>query len=292
LPDNLFKSEVLSRLSTVMFNTAVTEQNKGNWAQSYKILHDCNRYIEEGLDISTGYVKEDLKELKERKFIHICIAECIKNTVAADSLYQAHLESKNLDMMWQIADMYKEAALLTREKDMESEAIALSRLGRLFDKVFLVRTKAHEYYRQALDLAMALKPRDLSQTAWYIECQDALQRFQQEILDEEAKNEAATNNPILEELKEVINGFKDIKEPKDLIIYLYKNHPPKDAACTLESVDMTDMKKALIKVIVHYHPDKQAAYAEDKKWVVLCGEITKVLNNLYSILKSQFPKKT
>lgn len=46
-------------------------------------------------------------------------------------------ETENLDinMAWEVVDWYRNAALLTRERDLELEAMALSALGRVYAKV-------------------------------------------------------------------------------------------------------------------------------------------------------------
>ena len=62
-------------------------------------------------------------------------------------------------MVWKVVDLYKEAIILTRENDMEVEAIALSRLGNINDKILKDKLKAKAYFRRAIQLAMSLHPR-------------------------------------------------------------------------------------------------------------------------------------
>ena len=71
-------------------------------------------------------------------------------------------ESLNVNMIWEIVDWYKQAIILTREKDVEVEAIALSRLGRLYDRVFKLKYKASENYKRAIQLAFSLHPRSFN----------------------------------------------------------------------------------------------------------------------------------
>jgi hypothetical protein len=44
-------------------------------------------------------------------------------------------EITNIDMIWEIVDWFRQAAILTRGTDVELEAMALSRLGKVYDKV-------------------------------------------------------------------------------------------------------------------------------------------------------------
>ena len=58
--------------------------------------------------------------------------------ISADDLLDRYIfdeESLNMDMVWTCVDLYREAVMLTKENDAEGEAIALSRLGSIYDKV-------------------------------------------------------------------------------------------------------------------------------------------------------------
>jgi len=71
--------------------------------------------------------------------------------------------------------------------------------------------------------------------------------------------------------------------------YIYKTYPPKNPEHKLDNKDLDEhanVKKALLRAIHHYHPDKQDKEGEDcKKWAVLCEEITKLLNGRYETHK-------
>jgi len=69
-------------------------------------------------------------------------------------------ESLNMDMVWEVVDWYKQAVLRTREvTEVEMEAIALSRLGKVFDKILKLKNKAKEYVMKAVELANSMHPR-------------------------------------------------------------------------------------------------------------------------------------
>ena len=68
-------------------------------------------------------------------------------------------ECLQMDMVWKVVDLYKEAIILTRELDMEVEAIALSRLGNIFDKILKDKIKAKGCFRRSIQLAISLHPR-------------------------------------------------------------------------------------------------------------------------------------
>lgn len=65
----------------------------------------------------------------------------------------------NMDGVMAAMDCLKQAAVLTREADVENEARALSALGRVHHKVLKNRARAGAYYTQAVQLANSLAPR-------------------------------------------------------------------------------------------------------------------------------------
>ena len=50
-------------------------------------------------------------------------------------------------MAWETLDWYKKAVLKTREVDVEMEAVALSRIGELYDVVFKLKPNAKKYFK-------------------------------------------------------------------------------------------------------------------------------------------------
>lgn len=68
-------------------------------------------------------------------------------------------ERLDMNMVWTVVDLYKEAIILTRENDAECEAMALSRLGSVFDKVVKGKFRAKPYMMRSIQMAMSLHPR-------------------------------------------------------------------------------------------------------------------------------------
>jgi signal recognition particle GTPase len=157
----------------------------------------------------------------------------------------------------------------------------------MYDSIFKSRDKAHTYCKHAFTLAQSLFPRDLSGSNWYKECVAILQRIQQSIAEEEEKKKKEERQPYLDELKDVLIAIKNAKNhsSKKLLEHIYQNHPPKNPEHKLEEITTDNMKKILLKAVSHYHPDRQANYANDRKWVILCEEITKYLNSCYELFK-------
>jgi dTDP-4-amino-4,6-dideoxygalactose transaminase len=188
--------------------------------------------------------------------------------------------------MWDILDMYKDAAIKTRERDFENEALALSRQGRMFEEIFKIRHKAHQYYRRAFDLALILPPRNLNKVDWFLESKQALDRFQQDILKEEEEKAKKEKGPILEKLAPVLKEIKaaDEKSMYNLLAHIYTKHPPKVQHDYVEKdVNSENIKRTIMKAIRNYHPDKQMLFGME--WRVLCEEITKCLTVRYETIK-------
>ena len=76
-------------------------------------------------------------------------------------------EDLNFEMVWKVVDCYMEAIILAREIDMEVEAIALSRLGSVYDKILKDKFRAKIYFRRSIQLAMSLHPRTFDNEGKY-----------------------------------------------------------------------------------------------------------------------------
>ena len=92
----------------------------------------------------------------------------------------------------------------------------------------------------------------------------------------------------LEQERKDINGA-DIGPVTGFLRHVYKTYPPKNEEHKLDAnlgdLDTKSTKKLILSAIAHYHPDKQDQEKYGLKWVVLCEEITKVLNNRYGSYK-------
>ena len=67
-----------------------------------------------------------------------------------------HLHTLMIDIHY---SLLQEAVILTRENDPEAEAIALSRLGSILDKVLKDKFRAKTYMMRSIQMAMSLHPR-------------------------------------------------------------------------------------------------------------------------------------
>ena len=76
-------------------------------------------------------------------------------------------ETLNIEMVWEIIDWYKDSILKVRDMDIKQEAMSLSRIGKVYDKVLKIKFRAREYLKKALELAQSITPFDVSNEGTY-----------------------------------------------------------------------------------------------------------------------------
>eukprot|EP00611_Tribonema_gayanum_P024391 TRINITY_DN536_c0_g1_i4.p1 TRINITY_DN536_c0_g1~~TRINITY_DN536_c0_g1_i4.p1 ORF type:complete len:431 (+),score=163.10 TRINITY_DN536_c0_g1_i4:717-2009(+) len=151
-----------------------------SFSRAAERLRRAARAAAEGVDALDGlmvlaleeaqYGVEDAVRQRQR-------CESVQKRSMADAELKKHVTSAmqpNVDFLWTIADMYKEAVLLTRGQDIEDEAHALARLSVLYADVMCLREKAMLCSEKAMELGESLAPRDLTSVGWF---NDALRVF-------------------------------------------------------------------------------------------------------------------
>lgn len=156
---------------------------------------------------------DEIERFKEDIGFLRCCCESVRLRTNGDELFTIYMnddKESNFEIMWDILDMYKAAALQCREKDLEIEAVAISRQARLFDRVFKLRNKAKEYYKQAMNLAQTLFPQDLINATWFHETKRMLAKYQQMDLAEEEKKKESERAPYLKKMKTELDELERI----------------------------------------------------------------------------------
>lgn len=110
-------------------------------------------------------------------------------------------EEFNSELVWDILDHYKQASLLAREHDLESEAIAISRIGRVFATIIKNEERGHEYFLRAIELAQSLMPKTFYNVDWYKEAHKAVEEHRKKIIEKEEKEKEPQRQKIREKLK-------------------------------------------------------------------------------------------
>ena len=127
-------------------------------------------------------------------------------------------------------------------------------------------------------------------------CKASLDEIQREVWKNEEKSYQERRQAFLDDLEEELKELSSMKEKygkkhEDLLRNIYKTFPPSDDKNKLLNEEKKDWdkdmcKKALLKAILHYHPDKVDTEGPGgMKTKVFHEEITKVLNGCYESYK-------
>jgi len=296
--------------TTVCFNHSVSALGEGEWAAAYKSFREIERPLCEAEQLSrrgdaslATHLK--LSELRDAVLQHTCIAESRQAITCGDRLVSrslAHSEALDVEGLWTALDKYQEAGLLTRARDVETEAIALARRGRVFAKVLRNESLARPLLKKATELAASLAPRCFHGVGWYDECVRQLQKYQQAAAEADERSserqrqeQLRSEAPAREKLKSELDGIERRAQAGTVyafLEYIYEEYPPKaeafvkDAAGIKKRVKEANadtINKRLREALLHYHTDKNGGFGVE--WKIRCDEISKQLNLKYDRLK-------
>ena len=295
IPGGTLKANCYLQLADTVFKAGISELSAGRYKECLKLMHECYTPIEEARRYGhhDPFIEAEVRVYNEDIFIHQCTSESIQARVTGGQLFETLLQdedSLNIDMVWEVVDWYKQSILLTRERDVEFEAIGHSRLGKVYDRVLKLKNKAKENFMRCLELVNSMHPRNFTSEKWYQDCTKTIERYQRETVQQEEDAWSKEKNEILLELKDELDKLEQLSNnAEDLLKHIYKVHPPKNQNHKLNksllSGETRNIKKALRDGLLHYHPDRLRAKDLGQKWVVLCEEITKYLNRKYEVYK-------
>ncbi|XP_031557583.1 uncharacterized protein LOC116294175 [Actinia tenebrosa] len=294
--------ELQLNLATFLFHDGAQKIQQNDYRGALSRLRDCYRPIEEARRLNRDTDEfcrdQDIRILEKDVYFNTCSAESIQAREYGHQLLDIATldeESLNMNLVWDAIDWYKRAAILTRELDLEQEAIALSHLGFVYNKVLKLKYKSKEYYKKCFELAESMKPRTFFTQDWYQQCVSTLQEFQLEERLRDEKEKQKEREKKLEEIREELEDLKKNNTGKsEISIHVYNTYPPKNPKWVKPSeedmakwakMEMKELKKVLLKGINAYHPDKIDAEEHGEKWKTLCEEITKLLTAHYEFTK-------
>ena len=174
------RAQLFLKLGRFTFQKAIDFQEQGKAVESLQLLGDNTFNIEEAkkMDLQMEWALE----LEESNYLHVCIGEAAKFRQNGDKLWKAAIsqeESVEMELVWDAVDLYVQSIVSSRGKCIESEAIAHSHLGRLFEVLFF-NQKARDHYRLAIDLGLSMHPKTFDLQAWYKQATAGLQKLQQQ----------------------------------------------------------------------------------------------------------------
>ncbi|XP_041461040.1 uncharacterized protein LOC121412197 [Lytechinus variegatus] len=289
MSDGKKKAEDYIQLATHLFGQGLTALGELKYKECFRFMKECYFPIQEAARMcgKDPTILSEVEVLKEDVHQHTCLAEAGKARATGDALLETGLKDNvdlNVELVWSIMDWYRQSAILCKGSDIEQEAIAYSRMGRIYGKVLKLTVKGKNCHKRAIELALSMAPRNFHNVDWFEESKKYIEEFQKRL--DKGSEENKEKDAALADMKadlDKLKGFSNLS-PEEYVVTLYKTWPPKAPGATLNEKLAT--KKLLLKAISHYHPDKVDKEVHGKKWYYFTEEITKCLNDVY--MKQKF----
>jgi tetratricopeptide (TPR) repeat protein len=234
--DGYIRGKLFFKLGRLSLQKAVQYQENGDHKEALHLLKGNYTPVEEAKQ-HLGLL-EDVTDLEYSTSIHLSIAESAMARERGELAWKsATQDNERLEkqLVWDAVDHYNQAIILAREKCLESEAMAHSQLGQLYEALGLAdNSKGH--YKAAVDLVQVLQPRNFNDRTWYKKCLSGLKKYQDRQKRKEQKEQEALRAPIKEELKDVLNELKaaSAKSAEHFLNFIYTKHPPKNGTSSTD----------------------------------------------------------
>jgi hypothetical protein len=206
------------KLGRLTFQKAIEHQENGRFIESLQLLRDNCRNIEEAKKDKDQW--EVSIELEESNLIHLSIGESNLARKRGDELWREimlELENIQMDLVWDAVDFYVQSIVLSRNKSLESEAIAHSHLGRVFE-LLKYNEKCHVHYKLTVDLVVAMQPKNFNNHSWYKQALAGLHKYQQQRQYREKEEKERIRAPILAEMRDAVHELKKHSGGRVLIL--------------------------------------------------------------------------
>ncbi|CAG0896400.1 unnamed protein product [Darwinula stevensoni] len=290
------KSIVFFEMGNLYYGVGVVARDARDFKKCLSAFEDCRFPYAEALRYLPHAFSNDDKlnsEIEEQMMtldVNLSIAQAMQAIYIGEELQKKAVydeETTDVELLWDSADWFTKAILCSRDRDLENEAIASSKLGLIFIQLLNLKEKGYKLLEYALQLTEALKPRSFVTQPWHQECVKAMSDYQQKRQAEEDAKLAKERAPYIEKLKDLLQVVKEAADdsPYKLLRHVYSKHPPKKGKLK-DPLDASTLKKRLKKALVHYHPDKNTVTEHGMEWFVLCEEIYKYLSVKYTIQKA------
>ncbi|XP_060592614.1 uncharacterized protein LOC132747295 [Ruditapes philippinarum] len=286
------KAECFLAIAEFHFHRGVKAVEVGDYKKCLCNMHDCYFPLAEALKYARGdeVIVKEHSVLESDVRVNTALAESMQSRQTGDILLDKVLkeeETLNMDMIWEVMDWYKNAILRARDVDMKQEAIALYKIGIVYDKVFKLKFRAKTYLKKSLELAQSMTPRIFTSEGKL--GKPGLKMTY--LLSQKKNKKGKTRKKLKPEIDEIDKHDGDTV--LEFLRFVYKKYPRKNASHKLDISDETkalefDQKyKLLQKAVIHFHPDRVIADEEGMEAKLLSEEITKRLTKRYENIKSQ-----
>jgi hypothetical protein len=299
-----------------MMKEVIYYDELSEWRKSIALLEDQIQHlslaksflINKKIQIEPWFSKFNTlhDEITLNRELYVNRSVSLQYRTIAEEMCDASLNKEELDMnmIWNAIDCFHMSIHSSRQFPsfpcLESEARATGKLGLTYSKILKMDDIAHNYLSTSINLFETITHATGSnfyRFKWHQDIRNELHDLRKK---KELSDMAQVNNlrePTLLELKPELDAIQAAMSEFEgkryrvvaLLAHIYEKHPPKNNLTGLETLDTDDdgqVKKAALKAILHYHPDKIHNKNCGIKWLVLCEEITKVINELYEYFKN------
>ncbi len=299
---NSIKSLINYKICKFYYKKTIGENTIENIRENLRDINECGFYYEEckrflrssnqksNLFLESLGIK--LEDLNHDIILQTSILEGQNSKLIAQDLLNKAVndyETLSLDMIWNAVDWFKDSIVKTRDQDIECEAEVYSDLGYVYGKILKNENISKTHFKHAWSLAESLKPKVLTRFLWYKRLLKTIQKYQQEIVDEENKEFEEEKAKVLDEIKSDLDtiNLKGSLDSYAFLAFAYEKYPPKKAEHKLDSpLNSSNIKKQLQKSVTHYHPDKNSKKEYGSAWYFIADAITKQLTRYYETMKS------
>jgi len=296
-----YKTNLCIELAQQIFKLGLTFLQEENYNKALYLMKECYQPVEEARQFAGGRqdILSEVEVLQEDIFMAQCRAESIKSRKMGDELLRKTVNedaSLNITTIFEVLDWYKQAILLTREIEIEMEAIATSRLGEVYADILKINRKANEYFLRSIQLAHSVHPKTFHGVDWFRTATKFVEKYQKERLQQETDLWQEERKKYLVELEDELNQLMEINEERKLWLtkekdekflkFIYATFPTKSGhklTTNGESIGYAELKALYRTALIHYHPDRNKKIG--KKWHTLCEEIAKLLGAVYESYK-------
>ena len=251
--------EILAKLETEVFN-------RERKAIGFRVSFDSMRAMAEAIKIPADAEKKMMKEFQT--------------------------DEEKVDTALLLLDNIQRAKALCRDKNMKIFCRIKLVEGKIYQELLDKEVKARNCYKEVLDIALSQGyTREKSYQEAQARYQD-LRRKEDQKVEKEEDDERKSRDQFMEELVpelKMLDGAAN-QSFQEFIEFLFKTFPPKhkENAKKPEVKDPNnsgEKKRAYYILCSNYHPDKVDASKFGMKYKVLCGEITKRINQKYGAMK-------
>lgn len=244
-------------------------------------------------------MQEDVQDLYDSIVFYIFSCENKNLIFQGEKLFKSAIFDDielNMDYCFLALDKFRQAIMMASslkyEKlnyaDIECEAKCSAMIGQIYYSVFKNPVKAEPLLYQAVFLGLSVYPKVVTNQDWYLKAEEMLFEIRKKKEEEEEKLKKIDIDKVKSENPDIFKTLneKALNSNQSFMEFIVEKHPPIEnfEFKVDEMIKEKGIRKALIKLIPFYHPDKISSTHSHLN-IVIFGEIAKILGNIYNSYK-------